>query len=78
MTSRCASRGYEQALPLMREVGDRAKEAGILANIAVILYQHLNRSQEAVLQMEQAIAALQTTGLPQDALGHRIEDLQGS
>ena len=67
---------YEQALPLMREVDDRAGEATTLANIAVVLYQHFNRSQEAITKMEQAIAVLVETGLPQDAAGQTREELQ--
>lgn len=60
---------HEQALPLMREVGDRAGEVTTLATMAVILYQYLNRSQEAITSMEQAIAVLVETGLPQVATG---------
>ena len=67
---------YEQALPLMREVGDRAGEATTLANIADVLYQYLNRSQEAITTMEQAIAVLVETGLPQDAAGQTRDDMQ--
>jgi tetratricopeptide (TPR) repeat protein len=67
---------YEQALPLMREVGDRAGEAATLANMAVVLYQYLNRSQEAITKMEQAIAVLVETGLPQDAAGQTRDKLQ--
>ena len=54
---------------LTREVGDRAGEATTLANMAVVLYRYLNRSQEAITKMEQAIAVLVETGLPQDAAG---------
>ena len=67
---------YEQALPLRREVGDRAGEAATLANIADVLYRYLNRSQEAITTMEQAIAVLVETGLPQDAAGQTRDQLQ--
>jgi hypothetical protein len=67
---------YEQALPLTREVGDRAGEATILANMTVVLHQYLNRSQEAITKMEQAIAVLVETGLPQDAAGQTRDDMQ--
>ena len=67
---------YEQALPLMREVEDRGGEATTLNNIAVVLYQFLNRSQEAITTMEQAIAVLVETGLPQDAAGQTKEGMQ--
>jgi tetratricopeptide (TPR) repeat protein len=67
---------YEQALPLRREVGDRAGEATTLANIADVLYRYLKRSQEAIAKMEQAIAVLVETGLPQDAAGQTRDQLQ--
>ena len=67
---------YEQALPITREVGDRAGEAATLANIADVLYRYLNRSQEAITKMEQAIAVLVETGLPQDAAGQTRDDMQ--
>jgi tetratricopeptide (TPR) repeat protein len=67
---------FEQALPLTREVGDRAMEATTLANIADVLYRYLNRSEGAITTMEQAIAVLVETGLPQDAAGQTREDMQ--
>ncbi len=67
---------YEQALPLMREVGDRAGEATTLTNKAIVLYEDLNRSQEAITSMEQAIAVLVETGLPQDSFGHTRDEMQ--
>jgi hypothetical protein len=66
----------EQALPLRREVGDRAGEANTLSNMAVVLSQNLNRQQDAINAMQQAIAVLDETGLPQDAGGNTREDLQ--
>ena len=39
-----------------------------------VLYQYLNRSQEAITKMEQAIAVLVETGLPQDAAGQTRDD----
>lgn len=69
---------YEQALPLRREVGDRAGEAVTLSNMAVVLSQHLNRQQDAINALQQAIAVLDETGLPQDAGGNTREDLQHS
>src|SRR5207245_2655618 len=42
---------------------------------ALLLYQHLNRSQEAAADLEQAIAVLEKTGLPQNAVGHKVDDL---
>jgi tetratricopeptide (TPR) repeat protein len=67
---------YEQALPLMQEVGDRAGEALTLGNLALLLYQHLNRSADGIMHLEQAIALLQSTGLPQDTAGNTVEMLQ--
>jgi tetratricopeptide (TPR) repeat protein len=67
---------YEQALPLRREVGDRAGEATTLANMAVLLYQDLHKSQDAIDAMQQAIAVLDETGLPQTSGGNTREELQ--
>jgi tetratricopeptide (TPR) repeat protein len=67
---------YEQALLIRRDVGDRAGEASTLANIADVLYRYLNRSQEAITKMEEAIAVLVETGLPQDAAGRTRDELQ--
>src|SRR3989440_3295060 len=67
---------FEQALPIRREVGDRAGEATILASMASLLYQYLDRPQEAITRMERALEVLIETGLPQDAAGHTKEDLQ--
>src|SRR5258708_38747387 len=41
-----------------------------------VLYRYLNRSQEAITRIEQAIAVLVETGLPQDAAGHTRDDRQ--
>jgi tetratricopeptide (TPR) repeat protein len=67
---------YEQVLPITHEVEYRAGEAATLANMAVVLYQYPNRSQEAITKMEQAIAVLVETGLPQDAGGRTRDQLQ--
>jgi tetratricopeptide (TPR) repeat protein len=67
---------YEQALLLMREVGNRAGEATTLANMAGVLYQYLNRSQEAIITMEQAVAVMIETGLPHAAAGQTRDDMQ--
>lgn len=67
---------YEQALPLRREVGDRAGEATTLGNMAELLYQDLHRAQDAIAAMLQAIAVLDETGLPQTSGGNTREELQ--
>ena len=67
---------YEQALPLMREVGDRAGEATTLGNMAVLLHQDLNRRQDAITAMQQAIAVLDGTGLPLTSGGNTRAELQ--
>ncbi|MGD9101144.1 MAG: tetratricopeptide repeat protein, partial [Anaerolineae bacterium] len=67
---------YQEALPIMREVGDRAGESAGLAGMATLLYQHLDRPGEAVARMEQAIALLVETGLPQNAAGATVNQLQ--
>jgi hypothetical protein len=61
---------------LERAVSHPAGEVVGLAGISLLLYQPLGRPQEAIIQMEQAIAVLQARGLPQDAAGNTAEDLQ--
>jgi hypothetical protein len=65
---------FEEALPIMREVGNRTGEATTRSNIAILLYTHFNRQQEAITSMEQAIAILVEAGLPQDAAGQNVDD----
>ena len=67
---------YEQALSLMREVGEQAGEATTLSNMAAVLYQQLNRPEEAITTMEKAIAVLVEAGLPQDSAGETRDQLQ--
>ena len=50
-------------------------EAAGLVGLAVLLYQSLHRSQEAIDSLERAIALLQQTGLPQDAAENTLEGL---
>jgi tetratricopeptide (TPR) repeat protein len=67
---------YEQALPIFREVGDRAGEATTLANLAGLLYQQLDRAGEAIQRLQAAITLLIQTGLDRDAAGQTLELLQ--
>ena len=67
---------YEQALALRQEIGDRAGAASTLYYLAVLLYQQLNRPQEAIERLGQAIMALLQAGLQRDKSGNTIEDMQ--
>jgi tetratricopeptide (TPR) repeat protein len=67
---------YQEALPITREVGNRALESTAHSNIAVLLYMHYNRQQEAITSMQRAIAILVEAGLPQDGAGQKVDDLQ--
>jgi tetratricopeptide (TPR) repeat protein len=67
---------FEQSITIAREILYPAAEVAGLAGASVLLYQHLNRKQEAVVYMEQAVAILEETGLPQDAAGNTLEELQ--
>ncbi|MFL5658565.1 MAG: tetratricopeptide repeat protein [Ktedonobacteraceae bacterium] len=67
---------FEQSIKLDRHVIHPAGESAGLVGLALLLYRHLNRPQEAITHLEQAIAVLQETGLPQDAAGITVEDLQ--
>jgi tetratricopeptide (TPR) repeat protein len=58
---------YEQALPIWKEVGDLAGEAMTLVNMAVLFYQDMQRRQEAITILEQALVILCANNLPQDA-----------
>ncbi len=68
---------FEQFVQLERAVNHYAGEIAGLVGAALLFYQFLGQPQQAVLQMEQAIAVLLATGLPQDAAGQTVEDLQG-
>ena len=67
-----ALRLYEEALPIMREVGDRAGEATTLANIAQLLAQ-LESISEAIEQLRKAIAVMRDSELTHDAGGVSLE-----
>jgi len=67
---------FEQSIALAQQVSHRALEIAGLVDLALLLYQDLNRPQEAITGMEQALAVLVATGLPQDAAGHTKERLQ--
>ena len=67
---------YEQVLPIMRAIGDRAGEASTLNGLALLLYQHLNRSADAIILLEQVLQIFIITGLPQDASGQTVKQVQ--
>ena len=52
---------YEEALPLMREVGDRAGEAATLNNMALV-YSRTGRPQEALKLYEEALPLMREVG----------------
>jgi hypothetical protein len=41
-----------------------------------LLYHYFQRAEEAIAHLERAIALLEETGLPQDAAGRKVEELQ--
>jgi hypothetical protein len=67
---------FEQSLQLEHAVSHIAGEVAGLVGGALLLYRHLNRPEEAITKMEQAIALLVATGLPQDAAGQTRDQLQ--
>jgi hypothetical protein len=67
---------FEQSVQLERSVNYPAGEVAGLVGIALLLSQYLNRPQEAIATMEQAIAVLVDAGLPQDAAGQTRNQLQ--
>src|SRR5205823_5558503 len=66
----------ERSLTLSQQIAHPAVEASGLVRLSLLLYQHLNRPQEAILKMERALNVLVNTGLPQDAAGRTSEKLQ--
>ncbi len=67
---------FERSIELEQQIAHRAGEAAGLVGMALLLYQRLNRPQDAINKMEQAIAVLMQTDLSQDAAGRTIEKLQ--
>jgi tetratricopeptide (TPR) repeat protein len=67
---------YEEALPISREVGNRAGEITNLVNLAGLLYSHFDQSANALLLLEQALQIFAVTGLTQDAAGQTVEQVQ--
>jgi len=66
----------EKALLLTRQISDPAGEASVLYNTASLLYRYLNRTGEAIVAIERAIAILQDSGLSHDAAGDTVKDFQ--
>jgi tetratricopeptide (TPR) repeat protein len=67
---------FEQSIMLSKQATYPAVEVAGLVGFSLLLYQHLNRPQEAITTMERAIAVLVETGLPQDAAVQTKEQLQ--
>jgi tetratricopeptide (TPR) repeat protein len=71
-----AQAAFEQSISLSQQVVNPAGEVAGLVGLALLLYQRLNHTEEAITQMKQAVSVLVRTGLPQDAGGSTLEDLQ--
>jgi len=67
---------FEKSLALNREIANRSGEACELFSMALLLYEHFNLKEDAVIHMERAIEVLLETDLPQDAAGHKIAEIQ--
>lgn len=67
---------FKQSIVLEQQISHRAGEAAGLVEIALVLYRYLNRTEDAISYIEQAIAVLMQTDLPQDAAGRTLERLQ--
>jgi tetratricopeptide (TPR) repeat protein len=71
-----AQTAFEQSILLSQQITFPAAEVAGMVGLSMLLYQHLSRPQEAIVQMEQAIAVLVETDLPQDAAGQTRDQLQ--
>ena len=67
---------FEQFITLAQQIALPAAEAAGLVDTALLLHQHLNRTEDAITAMENAIALLTKAGLSQDAARRTVEDLQ--
>jgi tetratricopeptide (TPR) repeat protein len=67
---------FEMSIELARQASDYADEIAGLARTAFLLYQHLNRPEDAISCIEKALTVFKETGLPQDAAGNTVEDVQ--
>ncbi len=68
-----AETAFGRSIVLAHECMYPAAEVAGLVGLALLLYQNLHRSQEAIVSLERAIALLQQTGLPQDNAGNTLE-----
>lgn len=71
-----AREAFEQSIVLSQQISNPAVEAAGLKALALLLYQHLNQTQEAIANMERAIAVLKKVGLKYDGSGQSVEKLQ--
>ena len=71
-----ALRTFTEATELAHQIAQPANECAALVGSAMVLYQDLNRKQEGVAAMMQAIAILDRWELPQDASRHTLLDLR--
>ncbi|MEM7134244.1 MAG: tetratricopeptide repeat protein [Chloroflexota bacterium] len=67
---------FTDSIKLEKEVGHRAGESAGWVGMGILLYRHLERPQDADHCIGNAISVLAETGLPQDAAGHTIAQLQ--
>src|SRR5438270_435343 len=67
---------YQQSLPLTHQMNNPAGEAAALADLAWMFYRHRKQPQEAIVNMEHAIAVLKKVGLKYDGAGQSVEKLQ--
>jgi len=67
---------YGQALSVARACGHTEIEVAVLFHSALMLYQKLGRTREAITRIKYAIALFKLNGLPQDSAGHTERDLR--
>jgi hypothetical protein len=66
----------EEALNIYRTTGNKAGEAGTLADLAALSYQILGLPADAIHYLQEAITMLEIAGLNYTSHGYTIEMLQ--
>jgi tetratricopeptide (TPR) repeat protein len=67
---------FEQALALEQDHGTPPAEIALQISIALLLYQHMQRTPDALARVQEALARLAREHLSNDAAGHTRADVE--